>query len=265
MPERIDRNVTERRAKATAEQVFQLVPGYAKRIAHARTDMERQGYIKQIADELKRVRPFVMGETKGLSEAAASRMRGEFCVSAMHLQQAILSAEVEEAPTTDRLDQLKQAFMPIPPNKVVELGPHQVKKIGQLQDWDERFGLHMDSAWIVFLFDAGIKRLTIPTFNSDEWYGEVMSQRSALMKKLVLPIVAIDQVEMAAREASRPMPRSDMVEEAAHRAQNALEELVEIWEPVLPAIADTYTLVAKVLDQEVATLSLYYRYHEDEK
>lgn len=261
MPERRDPEVQDLRARALAESVFGLVEELTRKISRNRETTAREGLMKQSAGQLDKVRRYVVGPDKEkLTPATAHRMTGEYMLRATHLEDALVTAEVEDASVSGHLEKLKGAFMPLPQNKLIEFQPHVSRELAKLHAIDEQRGSVTDPAWTMFFYDAALKHLSIPDFDGDEWYGQAMSERSTVLRKTVLPIVAYDMLQRAAKEGARPMPKKEVYMEHRHRAVNALEELVEVWEKDMPPIADKYTAVLAALDQELQTLSLYYRY-----
>lgn len=261
MAERRDPEVQDLRAKALAEGVFRLVEELTRKISHNRETTAREGLMKQSAGQLDKVRRYVVGpDKKRLTPATAHRMTGEYMLRATHLEDALVAAEAEDASVSGPLEKLKAAFMPLPQNKLVEFQPHVSRELIKLIDIDEQRGSAADPAWTMFYYDAAIKHLSIPDFNGDEWYGQAMSDRSTVLRKAVLPLVAYDMLQRTAKEGAKPMPRKSLYMQHRHRAINALEELVELWEKDMPPIADKYRAVLAALDQEVLTLSLYHRY-----
>lgn len=265
MPERKDPATQDLRAKAIAEGAFRLVEELTRKIARSRNAVAKNGLMEQTSAHLEKVRRFVVGaDKKKLTPHTAHRITGEYMTRASQLEDAVLEAEVEGDSVTDSVAKLKEAFMPIPRNKLVELQPMVTRKIAKLHGVDEARGVATDPAWTVFFYDAALKHSALPNFNGDEWYGEAMSQRSAVLRKLVLPLVAYDMLNRAAQEGALPMPNKDTYMMHRHRAVNAIQELVELWDKEMPAVADKYRAVLDSLDREEITLSLYYRYQEKE-
>lgn len=264
MPESPNRQSIEPRAAGQAERIFALVPGFAQRILRARTEEERQGLVGQVGKELAELRGYVMGQGSGLSERAVFRMRGEFAQNTFYLQEAIIAAELEAEPLSPKIGKLLETRT-VPREGFQGVSDDVIRKINGIQELLARSGKHIDPAWGSFLYRIGIGRAVLEDFQADEWYAEVMSQEHTLLKKIALPLVVVDQAEIAARERAKPMVTQRIVEEAVHRAKNALEELIEIWDKEFPALADTYRLVAQALDQEVENLSLFYRYEARKK
>lgn len=262
MPERtLDHS--DRKAQAVAERVFSLVEGYKRRIIQARTDHERDNFKAQISGELDKVRGYVVGaDRKRLNATTAHRITGEYVLKATHLEEAVLESGVADASTSAELTKLRDSILPIPKKMEQSLNMNMARYLGQLQGMAEARGKTMDPAYVVFFYDAGMKRMAMPDFEADEWYGEVMSSRSDILRKAVLPMVAIDQIEKAAREGAKAMPDHEKFMEFRHRAINALDELIDLWQKDLPAVADKYQLTKQALDHELVTLSLYHRYEE---
>lgn len=253
----------DRKAQALAERVFSLVEGYQRRIIQARTEQERDGYTAQISGELKKVRRYIVGDgQRKLTPALLHRLTGEYALKTTHLEEAVLESEVAEAPASVGLDTLRTATLSIPKTKAGAIQLRMGQYLGKLQGISEARGKGLDPAFLVFFFDAGGKRMAMPNFNADEWYGEVMSGNSSIYRKIALPIVVIDQIEKAAREGAKAMPNHDRFMEQRHRALNALDELIELWSKDLPAVADKYQMVKDALDHELMTLSLYHRYEQ---
>lgn len=253
--------IQDLKAKALAEQVFKLIDELTRKIARDGNAVSRDGLMRQTIGQVEKIRKFVVGKDRSrLTPDAAHRIKGEYMMRAGQLEEAVLESEIAEAPVTGELATIKQACMPIPPNTILELQPRVSRQLEKLHTIDVARKIKTDPAWTVFFYEAAMKHASLPDFNADEWYGEVMIQRSPLMRKLMLPLVGYDMVERAAKEGARPMPDEDKYMIDRHRAMNALDELIELWEVEMPAVADKYRAVKDVLDQEVLTLSLYHRY-----
>lgn len=260
MPEGRDPQTQDLKAKALAEGIFSLVEELTRKIARNRNTAAQDGLRQQTVFQLEKVRKYAVGpDRKKLSPGTAHRLTGEYMMRTNQLEEALLEAEVEKSPVTGKLATLKEAFMPIPRNKLVEFQPYVSRQLSKLHGIDEARGEETDPAWTVFFYDAAMKHLAIPHFNGDEWYGEAMSQGSALPRKLALPLVAYDMLERAAKERARPMPNSEVLDSHQHRAVNALDELIELWGKDMPAVADKYQMVKDNLDQSLRSLTEYYR------
>lgn len=241
-----------------------MVDELARKIARSKTDT-KAGLMEQTSAQLEKVRKFAVGpDRKKLTPHTAHRINGEYMMRASQLEEAILQGEIDEGSSNEKVTTLKEAVLPVPTKKLVELQPELSKKLAKLHGIDEARGTDTDPAWTVFFYEAGLKHAAMPDFNADEWYGEAMSSRSSVLRKLVLPMVAFDMLDKAAQESIRPMPNKKIYMEHTHRAINALIELIELWETEMPAIADKYRAVKDALDREQITLSLYYRYQERE-
>ncbi|MEK7539816.1 MAG: hypothetical protein AAB558_01060, partial [Patescibacteria group bacterium] len=228
--------------------------------ARNRNTVAQDGLRQQTAFHLEKVRKYAIGpEREKLSPGTARRLTGEYMMRANQLEEALLEAAVEESPVTGKLATLKEAFMPIPRNKLVEFQSRVSRQLSRLHGIDEARGEVTDPALTIFFYAAAMKYLSIPNFNGDEWYGEVMSQRAPLLRKLALPLVAHDMLERAAQERARPMPNSEVLDSHHHRAVNALAELIEVWGKDMPAVADKYQAVKDTLDQALRSLTEYYR------
>lgn len=265
MPERRDSELKDLKTKALAESVFRIVEELTRKIGRERNALSRDGLMKQVAAQLEKIRRYAVGpDQKKITPATAFRLNGEYMMQANQLEETVLRIEAEESPDTKGLDILKEAFMPISRNKLVEFQPRLSKELSALHEVDEARGKMTHPAWTIFYYEAGMKHLALPQFNADEWYGEVMSQRSPLMRKLVLPVVMVDLLKQAAREGAQPMPNKEQYMANRHRLLNALDELIELWDSDMPPVADKYRAMKEALDHELMTLSLYYRYQPQE-
>lgn len=257
------RENSDRKVKALAERVFLLMDQLSPRIARAKTEELRGGLRLQISGSLEKLRPYVVGkEKKQLTPSVAYRLQGEYTIKGTQVEDALIESESDEAPSSAMMATFKENCLPIPRNKAIEFQPYVARQLVAMSEIDQGRGVPMDPAWSIFYHESMMKRLSINPFPGDDWYAGAMAERNPLLRKMVLPLVVIDMVDQAATEGASSHPRHEIVMEHRHRALNALDELIEIWDSEMPVVADKYRAVKAALDHELMTLAQYHRYQK---
>lgn len=248
-------------AKAEAERTFGYVDELRKRILRGAKPESIDELTVQLWQRVQNIRLIIFGkEGKKLSPVVARHITGQYMYRASQVEEALVKNEWKGSDLSAQARSFGEAVFAASEDYKMAAAIGSNRILHSLESIDEQRGQPMDRAWSVFFFETGISySANDKNPDLDEAYGQAMIEKSTIFRKMALPWVVYQAVDEAAAEGATPMPDKEAFMVHRDRARNALEELIQIWEPAYLPIADKYRAMLATLDREILTLSLYYR------
>lgn len=256
----------DRKVRAAVEGHFSVVRELCARYVRSQEEGVRTTAAREIASALEAATDLLHGKKAvDMTPASAASLERGYMTCLFQVESTLNGAALENEDLLPIVRVILHHRLQQLPKRRDALGA-EARRFGQ-EVWsiEERQGHAPAPAWDLFLLNQYLQAAVFPPdLNMDDVYADVVGEDAdaTLSRRHALPLIAYAELTVAAREASQAMPDSERVAGCMYRVHDALNELIEIWEHVMPPVADLYRSINALVDAGRVNLASYYRHQE---